>query len=32
MTTVKKITRALMTALSIRRKDRLYSWYFYHQI
>jgi hypothetical protein len=27
-----KITRALMTALAIRKKDRLYFWYYYHHI
>lgn len=27
-----RITRALMTALAIRRKDRSYGWWGYHQI
>jgi hypothetical protein len=27
-----KIARAVMTALSIRRKDRYYIWYLYHHI
>jgi len=27
-----KITRAVMTALAIRRKDRGYLWYLYHHI
>jgi hypothetical protein len=27
-----KIARALRTALSIRRKGRIYSWFLYHQI
>lgn len=27
-----KIARALMTALSIRKKDRLYQWYYYSQM
>jgi hypothetical protein len=27
-----KITRALMTALAIRRRDRGYHWYYYHHI
>lgn len=27
-----KITRALMAALAIRRRDRGYDWYYYHHI
>jgi len=27
-----KITRAVMAALSIRRKDYVYRWYLYHHI
>lgn len=27
-----KITRAVMTALSIRKQDRWYNWYLYHHI
>lgn len=27
-----KIARAVMAALSIRRKDRLYRWYYYHHM
>lgn len=27
-----KITRAVLTALAIRRKDRNYLWYLYHHI
>lgn len=27
-----KIARAVMTALSIRKKDRLYFWYVYSQM
>lgn len=27
-----KIARAVMTALSIRKKDRLYWWYYYSQM
>ena len=27
-----KITRALMTALSIRRRDNVYRWYYYNHI
>jgi hypothetical protein len=27
-----KITRAVMAALSIRRKDNVYRWYLYHHI
>jgi hypothetical protein len=31
-TTMKKIATAMMRALSIRRKDRSYGWWGYHQI
>jgi hypothetical protein len=27
-----KIARAVMAALSIRRKDYIYRWYWYHNI
>lgn len=27
-----KIARAVMTALAIRRRDRIYNWYVYHHI
>jgi hypothetical protein len=27
-----KIARAVMSALSIRRKDRIYRWYVYHHV
>jgi hypothetical protein len=27
-----KVTRAVMAALSIRRKDYVYRWYLYHHI
>lgn len=27
-----KIARAVMAALSIRRKDRIYRWYWYHHM
>lgn len=27
-----KLTRAVMTALSIRRRDHHYRWYLYHHI
>lgn len=27
-----KIARAVMAALSIRRKDRVYRWYHYHHM
>ena len=27
-----KIARAVMAALSIRRKDAVYRWYWYHNI
>lgn len=27
-----KIARAVMTALAVRRNDRLYQWYWYHHI
>lgn len=27
-----KIARAVMTALAVRRKDRVYIWYVYHHI
>lgn len=27
-----KIARAVMAALAIRRKDRSYHWYWYHQM
>ena len=29
---MKKIATTLMRALSIRRKDRVYGWWGYHQI
>lgn len=29
---MKKIARAVMTALSIRKKDRTYIWVMYHNI
>ncbi|MEA2562726.1 MAG: hypothetical protein QOH06_4230 [Acidobacteriota bacterium] len=29
---MKKIATAMMRALSIRRKDRVYGWWGYHQI
>lgn len=29
---MKKIANAMMKALSIRRKDRSYGWWGYHQI
>ena len=28
----KKLSRALMTALAIRRRDRNYRWYWYHHV
>jgi hypothetical protein len=27
-----KITRAVMAALAIRRRDYVYHWYYYHHI
>jgi hypothetical protein len=27
-----ELARAVLTALAIRRKDRGYQWYWYHQI
>ncbi len=27
-----KIAQAVMTALSIRRRDSIYRWYYYHHV
>ena len=32
MTRAKKMGRALMTALAVRRRDHHYFWYWYHHV